>query len=143
VKRAARITIAVLVGYVVLALAFDGFIGVTQIALGGPEGVLRTFDEDGQVHETRMIVLQDGDVTWVQSGHHFRGWYHRLVANPEVELVSDGGEVWAYLAVPLEDPASKANMKRLIEERVGRVRARVIRAVLLFADVKPVRLDPR
>ena len=34
-----------------------------------------------------MIVLQDGDVTWVQSGHHFRGWYHRLVRNPEVELV--------------------------------------------------------
>ena len=103
----------------VLALAFDGFIRVTQIALGGPEGVLRTFDEDDQVHETRMIVLQDGDVSWVQSGHHFRGWCHRLVANPEVELVSDGGEVRPYLAVPLEDPASKANMKRLIEERVG------------------------
>ena len=40
-------------------------------------------------------------------------------------------------------PASKANMKRLIEERVGRVRAGVIRAILLFAEVKPVRLDPR
>ena len=85
-KRAARITVAVLVGYVGLALAFDAFIGVSQIALGGPEGVLRTVDEKGQVHETRMIVLQDGDVTWVQSGHHFRGWYHRLVRNPEVEL---------------------------------------------------------
>ncbi len=142
-KKAARITVAVLVGYVVLALAFDAFIGATQIALGGPEGVLRTFDEDGQVHETRMIVLQDGDVTWVQSGHHFRGWYHRLMANSEVELLMDDGEVRAYLAVPLEDAASKANMKRLIEERVGRVRARVIRTILLFADVKPVRLDPR
>ena len=52
-----------------------------------PEGVLRTIDEKGQVHETRMIVLQDGDVIWVQSGHHFRGWYHRLVRNSEVELV--------------------------------------------------------
>ena len=141
-KRAARITVAVLVGYVGLALAFDAFIGVSQIALGGPEGVLRTVDEKGQVHETRMIVLQDGDVTWVQSGHHFRGWYHRLVRNPEVELVV-GDEVRPYRAAPLEDPASKANMKRLIEERVGRVRALVIRTILLFAEVKPVRLDPR
>jgi len=141
-KRAARITLAVLVGYVGLALAFDAFIGVSQIALGGPEGVLRTVDEKGQVHETRMIVLQDGDVTWVQSGHHFRGWYHRLVRNPEVELVV-GDEVRPYRAVPLQDPTSKANMKRLIEERVGWVRARVVRTILLFAEVKPVRLDPR
>jgi len=142
VKRAARITLAVLVGYVGLALAFDAFIGVSQLALGGPEGVLRTVDEEGQVHETRMIVLQEGDVTWVQSGHHFRGWYHRLVRNPEVELIV-GDEVRPYRAVPLEDPASKANMKRLIEERVGRVGAAVIRTILLFAEVKPVRLDPR
>ena len=129
-KKAARITAAVLVGYVGLALAFDAFVGASQIALGGPEGVLRTIDEKGQVHETRMIVLQDGDETWVQSGHHFRGWYHRLVRTPD-------------RAVPLDDPASKANMKRLIEERVGRVRAGVIRTILLFAEVKPVRLDPR
>jgi hypothetical protein len=141
-KKAARITAAVLVGYVGLALVFDAFIGASQIALGGPEGVLRTIDEKGQVHETRMIVLQDGDVTWVQSGHHFRGWYHRLVRNPDVELVV-GDEVRPYRAVPLDDPASKANMKRLIEERVGRVRAGVIRTILLFAEVKPVRLDPR
>ena len=52
-------------------------------------------------------------------------------------------EVRPYLAVPLDDPASKAKMKRLIEERVGRVRALVIRTILLFAEVKPVRLDPR
>ena len=44
-KKAARITVAVLVGYVGLALAFDAFIGVSQIALGGLEGVLRTIDE--------------------------------------------------------------------------------------------------
>jgi len=32
-------------------------------------------------------------------------------------------------------------MKRLIEERVGRMRAGVIRTILLFAEVKPVRLE--
>jgi len=34
-------------------------------------------------------------------------------------------------------------MKRLIEERVGRVGVAVIRTILLFAEGKPVRLDPR
>lgn len=142
VKRAARILLGVLVGYVVLALAFDAFVGVSQIGLGGPEGVLHTTDADGKVHETRMIVLRDGDQLWVQSGHHFRGWYHRLVAHPEVELDFEG-ETRPSTAVPLEDPVSRANIHRLIEERVGAVQARVIRVLLLFADVKPVRLDPR
>jgi hypothetical protein len=142
VKRAARITLGVLVGYVALALALDAFLGVSQVALGGPEGVLRTVDEKGQVHETRMIVLRDGDVTWVQSGHHFRGWYHRLLRNPEVELMV-GDETRTYRAVPLQDPTSKATVNRLIEERVGWVGALGVRTILLFAEVKPVRLDPR
>jgi hypothetical protein len=141
-KRAARIVAIVLISYVGLALAFDAFIGVSQIGLGGPEGILRTTDDAGEIHESRMIVLQDGEVTWVQSGHHFRGWYHRLVKNPEVELEFEG-EVKAYRAVALNDPESKANMHRLIEERVGRVGAAVVRTLLLFAEVKPVRLDPR
>ena len=44
-----------------------------------------------------MIVIDDGDTTWVQSDHHFRGWYHRLHRNPNVELVR-GGEVLRYRA---------------------------------------------
>ena len=143
-RKIAWTTTAVLGAFVVLALAFDGLLGVTQLSLepGRAEGVLRTFDDEGEAHESRMIVIDDGETTWVQSGHHFRGWYHRLGRNPNVELVR-GDEVLHYRAVPLDTPDAKAHMKKLLIERVGTFRFYAIRTVLLFAEVKPVRLDPR
>jgi hypothetical protein len=143
-KKAAWTAIVALGGFVVLALAFDAFIGVTQLQLepGRAEGVLRTFDDEGRAHESRMIVIDDGDTTWVQSGHHFRGWYHRLRRNPDVELIRDG-EVLRYEAVPLDTPEAKAHMKKLLIARTGTFGYYAIRTILLFAEVKPVRLDPR
>lgn len=138
-------SVTVVVGvYVGLALGLDALIGVTQLPLepGRAEGVLRTFDDDGKAHESRMIVIDDGDTTWVQSGHHFRGWYQRLRRNPKVELVR-GGELLRYRAVPLDTPEAKANMKELLIKRTGTAGYYAIRTVLLFAEVKPVRLDPR
>jgi hypothetical protein len=130
-------------GFVVLALLLDGAIAFFQPSLepGDAEAVLYTFDEQGRRHETRMIVIDDGDTQWVQSGHHFRGWYNRLRRHPEVELFR-GGERRAYRAVALETPEAKARMREMLIERVGLVRFYLIRAFLLFADVKPVRLDP-
>ena len=135
---------AVLGAYVVLALGFDAFVGVTQLALepGRAEGVLRTFDDAGKAYESRMIVIDDGETIWVQSGHHFRGWYDRLRRNPDVELVR-GGKVLRYRAVPLDTPEAKAHMKELLIKRTGTFGYYTIRTVLLFAEVKPVRLDPR
>jgi hypothetical protein len=143
-KRIAWTAVAILGAYVALALGLDAIVGVAQPALepGRAEGVLRTFDDEGQPHESRMIVIDDGETTWVQSGHHFRGWYHRLRRNPDVELVR-GGETLRYRAVPLDTPEAKAHMKELLIERTGTFGYYAIRTVLLFAEVKPVRLDPR
>ena len=142
-RKVARRIIFGLLGFVVLALLLDGVTGVVQPRLesGDAEGVLHTFDEDGQRHEARMIVIEDGDVLWVQSGHHFRGWYHRLRKNPSVEL-ERGGQRLPYRAVALETPEAKAHMREMLIERVGFAGFYLIRTVLLFADVKPVRLDP-
>ena len=107
-KKAAKILGMVIAGYVTLALALDAFIGVSQIALepGEREGILRTFDADGTMHETRMIIIDDGDVMWVQSGHHFRGWYYRLIENPNVELLR-GDTLTQRRAVALETPEAR------------------------------------
>lgn len=142
--RWVRVPALVLAGLALLALALDAIVGISQPSLdpGSAEGILRTFDEQGRAHETRLAVFDDGGTPWIQSGHHFRGWYHRLVRNPEVELVQ-GGVPRPYVAVPLDTPEARDLMRRLIQERVGVAGFYLIRTFLLFAEVKPIRLDPR
>ena len=133
------------VGFVVLALLFDAFVGAAQPELqaGPSEGVLYTLDAEGNRIGTRLAVVDDADGNvWVQSGHHFRGWYERVLANPEVEM-QRGGELEPYTAVPIDTPESEALVRKLLRDRAGPVRFAIIRTVLLFADIKPVRLDPR
>jgi hypothetical protein len=135
----------IIAGFVVLALALDGLAGLVQPALdrGGAEGVLHTSDLEGGIHETRLAVFEDeSGVIWVQSGHHFRGWYERIKRNPKVELVRDG-VTHAYRAVPLETRDAKDHVSSLIRRRVGVAGFYAIRTFLLFAEIKPVRLDPR
>jgi len=137
--KLAAVVVGALVG---LALLLDLFVAVAQPELGPGHCVLHTTDADGTVHHDRLALFEDGDVLWVQSGHHFRGWYHRAIANPEVMLDRGDGPK-PYTAVALETPEAKAHMRELIRRRTGRFGAAAIRALLLFADVKPVRLDPR
>jgi hypothetical protein len=131
-------------GFVVLALAIDAVVGVFQpvVDTEASECVLRTFDADGTVHEDRLALVDDGGTLWVQSGHHFRGWYHRLERIPDVELIRNG-EVRPYRALPIDTPETESRVRELLMQRAGPVRFYAIRSLLLFADMKPVRLDPR
>lgn len=144
VKGSVRRLALAAVAFAALALALDALVGLFQPSLepGAAEGVLRTFDDDGKAHENRMVVVEDGGTLWIQSGHHFRGWYHRLLRNPDVELVR-GGVVRPYRAVPLDTPETEARIRELLKRRTGTLGFYAIRTVLLFADIKPVRLDPR
>lgn len=131
--------------FVLLALLFDGVVALTQPEFegGGRSGVIHTRDAEGNAHRDRLAVLVEDDGTlWVQSGHHFRGWYHRAVARPEVLLDRGDGPV-PYTAVPIDTPEAEARVVALLKQRGGALRHYVIRALLLFADIKPVRLDPR
>jgi hypothetical protein len=130
--------------YAALALLIDAYVGLSQPELqsGAREGVLVTTDAEGRRHETRLAVVEDGDTLWIQSGHHFRGWYQRLALHPEVELIRSG-ERRAYTAVPVETPEARAHLVELLKAHAGTLRFHLIRAILLFAEIKPVRLDPR
>jgi hypothetical protein len=145
VKKLALVAGGAVLGLVALALLLDAVAAIVQPALDPDrEAVLHTFDADGTRHDTRLALGEDVDGTlWIQSGHHFRGWYHRLLENPRVELTR-GGVTRPYTAVAIDTPESEAKVRELFTELAGGpVRFAVIRTLLLFADIKPVRLDPR
>jgi len=138
--KLARIAAILLGSYVALGLALDGAIGYFQ-PQRGTTAVLRSLDEQGQPHDTVLSLLDDGGTLWVESGHWFRGWYQRIRRNPDVELVR-GGEARPYRAVPLDTPEALERVKQLMGQGRG-AGYTASRAMLLFAPIKPVRLDPR
>jgi hypothetical protein len=138
--KALRIVGIVFGIYIVLGLAIDSAIGYFQ---PNPEGtvVLRTFDTGGNSKDTVLSLLDDEGQLWVESGHWFRGWHDRVVANREVELVRDG-KATPYTAVPLHTDAALDTVLRLMGKGQG-AGYYIGRTMLLWAPIKPVRLDPR
>ncbi len=67
----------------------------------------RTFDEEGNAHDTVLSLLHDDGPLWVESGHWFRGWYHHVRSNPDMELTREG-ERAPYTAVPVDTPEASA-----------------------------------
>jgi hypothetical protein len=135
-----RIALAVLGVYVALGLAIDAAIGHFQ-PRAGSTAVLRSFDDAGQPHQTVLALLDDGTSLWVESGHWFRGWYRRVLRNPDVELIR-GDQTGRYRAVPLDTPEALEHVTRLMGKGQG-AGYWAARAMLLWAPIKPVRLDPR
>jgi len=133
--------LGVLLGiYVTLGFALDGAIGYFQPQSEGT-AVLRTFDAEGNSKDTVLSVLDDGGQLWVESGHWFRGWYNRVLDNGEIELVR-GGETRLYTAVPLDTEEAQETVLRLMGK--GQSAGYYVgRTMLLWAPIKPVRLDPR
>ena len=132
---------AILFGvYLLLGLSLDAAIGYFQPQRQGTV-VLRTFDPSGGSRDTVLGLRDDNGQLWVESGHWFRGWYKRVLANPDVELVRDG-KALPYRAAPDDSPEAVERLKRLMGKGGG-AQYWVTRAILLWAPIKPVRLDPR
>jgi len=144
--KAVRIVATVLGCYLAIALILDAAIGYFQPQpKGGTTVVLRTYDDLGRPHETVLAVLDDNGQLWLESGHWFRGWYHRAVKHPDVDLMRDG-DVHPYRAVPIDTPEAHATVTRLMGKGMSRaegIRYWIGRTMLLFAPIKPLRLDPR
>jgi hypothetical protein len=64
-----------------------------------------------------------------------------VVANPEIELVLNG-ETLAYRAVPLDTPEALDKVTKLMGKGEG-AGYTISRTMLLWAPIKPVRLDPK
>lgn len=135
-----KIILIVGVVYVALALLLDSAIGYFQPAGGDRTAVLRTFDAAGEPYDRVLLLLDDDGQFWVESGHWFRGWYRQALANPNVELVRDGQAV-PYVAVPVNTTEAVDKVTRLMG-RGSDYRYWVGRTILMFAPIKPLRLDP-
>ena len=135
-----KVIVIIGVVYVVIALILDSAIGYFQPEGGDRTAVLRTFDEAGEPYDRVLLLLNDDGQLWVESGHWFRGWYRQALANPNVELVRDGQAV-PYVAVPVNTQEAVDNATRLMG-RGSDFRYWVGRIILMFAPIKPLRLDP-
>ncbi len=62
-------------------------------------------------------------------------------AQLKVEVIRDG-ETRPYTAVPIDDPVEVDRLNARGKARIGAAAYYAARAMLLFASVKPVRLDP-
>ena len=74
---------------VVLVLVALFFAGVFAVSESGEVIVLTTYDAAGTPHQTRIWIADDAGAQWLRSGVRGNGWFQRLSAHPEVEVVAD------------------------------------------------------
>jgi len=90
--------IAVLI-YVGIVVVFESLIGTLQPQAGSTL-VITTFDADGTAHDRVVARLESEGHLYVAANHWPRAWYHRALANPEVQATLDGAKR-NYRAVPV------------------------------------------
>jgi F420H(2)-dependent quinone reductase len=124
------------VGVLVLLLVAGYF----AMGESGEVVVLETRDASG-AHHTRVWVVDRDGAAWLRTGNPESPWLARLRANPEV-AVKRGGESREYLAVPVEDEATREQINALELEKYG-LAEKLLRLMIDPAHATPIRLDPR
>lgn len=102
--------------------------------------VLRTQDAAGAMHETKMWCVDHDGTPWVRVANAERGWYRRLVAHPEVELVRQGATT-ARVAHPDSSPATRSSVDAAFAAKYGLTDFWY--GAILRRGAIPIRLDPR
>ncbi len=96
--------LASLVGLFVAAPLCLVLVTILVLIEQGETVVLRTFDEHGEVEETRLWIVDFQGSPWLGAGGgRTRRWYQRLSAVPQVELVRRGVTA-CFRADPVPDP---------------------------------------
>jgi len=109
-----RKTLLGLAGILALALLLLGSQYVASES--GEVVVLRTRDAAGGVHETRLWVVDHDGSAWLRAGNPSGGWFPRLSAQPEVEVVR-GGTTLVFQAAPT--PEARDAINDLMQEKYG------------------------
>lgn len=130
---ARRLAVRTAVALFLIALATYGAGERTEVV------VLRTQDAGGVMHETKMWCVDHDGTPWVRVANAERGWYRRLVAHPEVELVRQNGAT-ARIARPDPSPETRAALDAAFAAKYGLTDFWY--GAILRRGAIPIRLDP-
>ncbi len=130
---ARRVALGTSVGLVVVGMAT--YVAGEQIEVV----VLRTKDDAGAVHETKMWCVDHDGAPWVRVANAERQWYRRLLTHPDVELVR-GGATSARVARPDPSPPTRLAVDQAFAARYGLVDFWY--GAILRRGPIPIRLDP-
>jgi len=132
--RRIAIVVGLVLALVVIALGFS----LIASERGGEIVTLRTTDEAGAVHETRVWVVDSDGHAWLRAGDPRSGWLARLNADSKVE-VERAGQSATFIAVPM--PGERDRINALFATKYGIADAYI---GVLFGrdDATPIRLDP-
>lgn len=132
--KALKIGLIAVVVYVGIVVAFESLIGTLQPEAGSTL-LITTFDADGTPHARVVSRMESDGQLYVSANHWPRAWYHRALANPDVQVTLDG-EKGAYRAVPVTGE-ERARVER--EHPHGLL----VHVLTGFAPRRFLRLDPR
>lgn len=125
--------------FVIVVVAALLFFGAIMIAseTGGEVVTLRT-TAGGEVHETRLWIVEIGPDLWLRAGDPASGWLVRLQENPSVEVERRGQTArYRATAVPHMGPEVDAR----IAEKYGWA-DRLVGIIRSEGESIAVRLDP-
>jgi len=100
----------------VLGLAVAAAIIEYVASESGEVVILRTTDAAGDIHETRLWVVEHDGSLWLRAGNPSGGWFARLSSRPEVVVVRGDASI-AYRAVPTPDARDTINDR--MQEKYG------------------------
>jgi hypothetical protein len=133
VRLAIKIIVILFVVYAAVVASFETWLGYAQ-PQGGTTMVITTTDADGAKKERVVSRLDTDGKLYVAANHWPRRWYNEVLANPDVQVTSDGNTL-SYVAVPV----TGAEFDHVnTEHELGPV----IRILTGFPPRRLVRLDP-
>jgi len=124
--------------FIVLAMVVIAWWLVQMIASESAEVVvLYTQDKSGEQYSTRLWVVDYEEDAWLRAGSEQAGWYKRLLALPETEVLrgSDRRSV-----VAMFEPANRDTINKLMAKKYG-WRDAYVGFFFSRDDAIPVRLD--
>ena len=124
--------------FIVLAMVVITWWLVQMIASESAEVVvLYTQDKSGEQYSTRLWVVDYEEDAWLRAGSEQAGWYKRLLALPETEVLR-GSDRRSVIALP--EPANRDTINKLMAKKYG-WRDAYVGIFFSRDDAIPVRLD--